>query len=617
MSDLIFEVICRGRVFFSMDLSEEGLPYRIEQAQSIYAGDPFGMVLRRTDMQRRFRIQLGSEVIWTFEPIPSESIERRAHPPISFASSSEPTSSDDIRLSHSEQTEMQAWLRNNLGDSQILLEKEVEEGVFSPILTLPLQVAPRPSVQQDFVALLEDITQVHAGLVQDVVGRSWIKKGMLGESLTHLQPEPLIEYLEQLVERLGHSIHQIARQPSKQLTREPVLVRYRGGDLLDNMSIASLMRARETRIDGSGRVRNIGKVRIRRPILTDDLSEHRHIASELKRLSTKAKELASYCASTASLLEQEEARWGEIMGDSPSVYQQIHEPRVQAYRKLSEHALSVGERLRSLIQRYPFLSKAEQPRTPFGITPIFHGRPDYREVFRLLVDARRQFGVVLDNDSTRIHTKDFPTLYEMWCFLQVVAYLNERLGAPKPLPSLGFSKEILHPSLVPGQRFLYRVRRNLQIEVCYEQEFLPWRSAQSKQQKWGAAFTSEPLRPDITITVEMRGFEPVMLVLDAKSSDHFSFSRFRSMADYSRQIFDVQSGEQPVKQVFLLHRDRTRTSRTNMTNVPHYLKGRKTPLETVILGAVPVVPGEDEPGTDILHRVLDLFLATYAEISMP
>jgi hypothetical protein len=54
-----------------------------------------------------------------------------------------------------------------------------------------------------------------------------------------------------------------------------------------------------------------------------------------------------------------------------------------------------------------------------------------------------------------------------------------------------------------------------------------------------------------------------------------------------------------------------------MTNIPFYLKGKRTPDETTILGAVPVVPGEESIGTLWLERVLDLFLAKYGETPLP
>lgn len=608
------QILCRGRLLFSIELTKEDCPYTVDRPQTIFAGDSFGVVLRRSERTRAMRLKLGTEVIWEF------SADAAIEAADAFDPGAASSAAEDLPITFAEQTDMRAWLRNELGDSQIVLElDEPEQDGFVPMFVLPLQVTPRPSVYRDFLALLEDIVHVHGGLVQDVVGRAWIKQGVLGEAVTKLHPQPLMDYLDQLCDNLTHGIHEIARQPSKQLTKETVTVRYRGGDILDNSSISSIVRSRETRVDRTGRIQNIGKTRIRRPILTEDNEEHRQIAAGIRRLAEKSLELSRHCLSTAELLASERQRWGAMMGDSPSVYQKVHAPRVEAYKQLAERAEKVSQEFKKLIQRYSFLAHAEKPRLPFGPTPLFFGRPAYREVYRCLLDAKQKFGFLVDEDSVRIHYKDFPTLFEMWCFLQTVAYLSERLGTPKPVPAFGFQEDIYHPSLVPGQTFVYKINRHVRVEVCYEKEFAPWKRNRNKAQelRWAAAFTSEPLRPDITVTVFYEDDPPTMLILDAKSTDSFSFSKFREMTDYSRQIFDPQTGYQPVKQVFLIHRDRSRTSLSNMTNIPHYLREPDIPFHAVVLGAIPAIPGDEDRSCDTLTRVLDLFLLLYADLPLP
>jgi hypothetical protein len=79
--------------------------------------------------------------------------------------------------------------------------------------------------------------------------------------------------------------------------------------------------------------------------------------------------------------------------------------------------------------------------------------------------------------------------------------------------------------------------------------------------------------------------------------------------DYARQVFEPRSWRQPARQVFLLHRDRRATPRTNL---PRYFQGQAIEPDTVILGAVPCVPEQVNTIPDGLARVLDRFLETYA-----
>jgi len=100
----------------------------------------------------------------------------------------------------------------------------------------------------------------------------------------------------------------------------------------------------------------------------------------------------------------------------------------------------------------------------------------------------------------------------------------------------------------------------------------------------------------------------VMMVLDAKSTEHFTPARFREMSDYSRQIVDPRTGYQPVKQVFLLHRDR---SGHPLSNIPGYLSGRSIAPDTFVLGAVPCIPEYVNAATQGLQLVIERFLRTY------
>jgi hypothetical protein len=488
-------------------------------------------------------------------------------------------------------TESAAWLRNDIGHSQFLLEGAFhEDEVFYPLLIVPLQIEPRPEVARDFFVMLDSVIAFHEGMAQDIVGRAWVEHSQLKEQVSRLQPLHLTHYLERLYQQLHTALMSIARQPSMRLMRTSRTVRYRGGELLDAASVSSICRWSETEIDINGRFKRIGRIRVRKHCLTEDLVEHRHIAAEIKRLSRKALELAKHCEHRADLISQGEKHWYYTRSVMLSEFQRYYQPRIEAYRSLEKRSREVAYRFRELIARHSFLANSEPPRTPFGPTPVFLGRSSYREVYHLLLNARLHFGVLFDEDEIRLHYRDFPSLYEVWCLVQVLTHLQKRFGLPQVYPPPIFQHEIYMPNLEAEQSFHFKISRSIQIIVTYQHQFPPWRQASRDKHRWVSAFTSEPLRPDITIQIIHSQRPPVILVFDAKSTDHFRPIQFREMADYSRQIFEFQTGNQPVKQVFLLHRDRNIRSSYGMTNIPGYLQGRHIHATTSILGAIPLFP---------------------------
>ena len=101
----------------------------------------------------------------------------------------------------------------------------------------------------------------------------------------------------------------------------------------------------------------------------------------------------------------------------------------------------------------------------------------------------------------------------------------------------------------------------------------------------------------------------MILALDAKSGPRFrgAQERLHGTADYLWLVHDPHTGFQPVRQLFLVHRD---PDAAPLCNVTGYLEGRVSiPLDTRVLGAVPAWPG----GTDHLREAILRFLETYRD----
>ncbi len=560
------------------------LPWAEPELLPIDAEEAFAVAVERSATDLKLRLTLGNEVI------------AEVPPGAKFF-----------------ETASQPWLRTEFGESRLALEQEDpdEPEQYEALWEVPLAVTPRPEVARDFRVMIEDVAQVHEGLAHDVVNRSFVKKRYQAGEVSRLHPEAVLANLRGIYERLEPAVAQIARQPSVMLDRSVRLSRYRGGDRIDAAAAAFVGRDPETCFDRSGRITALGKVRVRVPALSEDLPEHRHIAEGLRRLADRAAGLARHCERGADLLKAEEARWSSARGNTLSVFAQRDLPRVSALEEMAGRARSVAADFQGLLQRHRFLREAGPPRSALGPTPAFLGRSAYREVYRLLVKARQPLGVLVDGDAVRLAYRNLATLYEYWCFLRTILHLRERLGPPRSGESFTLIDDIYRPELAPGQAFHFDLKDGQTVTATYEPAIKPWRSAQRDGDRYGASLTRDPLRPDVTIELRKGNGPGTVLVLDAKSTDLFSPAKFRDMADYSRQIFEPRTGRQPVRQVFLLHRDR-RASPTS--NIPFYLTGRPVPADVVILGAVPCIPERVNHTPEGLAQVIDRFLETYAPV---
>ena len=517
------------------------------------------------------------------------------------------------------------WFRNEFGTSRVVLERveragEGDEDV-ATLFELEVGVIARPEVARDYRVMLRDVAAVHEGLAQDVAGRSFARRRIDAGSVALLHPRAMLNRLREVHEHLQASIEVIAKQPSVALGRAVRTARYRGGDRVDAAAAVAAARDPATRVDRSGRVVALGKLLLRGPALTEDLPEHRHIAEGLRRLAARAEGLARHCEHTADRLSWQAARHRPAASPSPRddgitpALPTTGVARAGALRRLAEGARDVGAEFRDLLDRHPFLANAGLPRTDFGPTPAFLGRPAYREVYLALLRARTALGVLVDGDDVRIAHRGLPTLYEYWCFLRVVRHLQARLGRPGVRLAFELIDDIYRPDLAPGQSFRFEAGPGSHVVVTYEPEFRPWRDALRHGDRFGSSLTREPLRPDITVEVSGDAREPSFLVLDAKSTDAFTPRKFREMADYARQVFDPRTGRQPVRQVFLLHRDRLAPP---WENLPGYLDGGRPILpDASILGAIPCVPDRMRTAPGDLGRVLDRFLEIHGPPTTP
>jgi hypothetical protein len=163
---------------------------------------------------------------------------------------------------------------------------------------------------------------------------------------------------------------------------------------------------------------------------------------------------------------------------------------------------------------------------------------------------------------------------------------------------------VYRPELAPGQEFRFHLPQGEVLRAVYEPDFPPLRSPLPGL--FRAAMASAPLRPDVVLQLSAPGRPAVMLILDAKSGARFTRVKDRVLeaSRYLWEIHDPRTGHQPVRQLFLVHRD---LESPPACNISGYLEGRVEPREARVLGAVPARPGKTEALWSVISRFMDTF----------
>ena len=481
------------------------------------------------------------------------------------------------------------WFQHELGESTFVIEEmDPEEEIYRSIFEVHLRIVPSQETLHQYRVMTEDLVQVHAGLARDVVSRTVIRQSMLeGAGNRDLQPEPMLVQLREAYEALRDALAIIGRHPGNAIQTVIQPAHYKAGDRPTAGALYDLLSSSGTVLGPSGRPVKLGKAWLRRPRLTTDLEEHRHIASRLVLLAQLSETVARHCHQTATTLGNERQRWGKApREDKTSVYESTYLPRVELLERLALEAEDMARAFLRLRNTYRFLREAGKPRLRLSPTPLFMGRAGYREAYRVLRRATGLSGLFVDGDSIKLHYRSLASMFEYWCFVKTINWLREHYGAPEQRDTFGVVGAVYRPTLEPGQFFCFRIDDTHRLKVTYEPSILPWRQAKGKHQRYGATLTANPLRPDIMVEFLHADHVVAAMVMDSKSTTRFSLQKIRDMSDYARQIFEVETGRQPIRRVFILHRD---ADSDYLSNVPPR-SSRKLPPTTTVFGAAACVP---------------------------
>ena len=496
----------------------------------------------------------------------------------------------------------QYWFMNEMGESEIRIAEDDEEDAlrFTPVARIPVVISPHPQTQAHFEVMISDLTEIHAGLAHDVVSRGMIRRrDVVSHEISELYPETVLPELQRTYNCLAKALEQIGLQPVRRMKRRSQIARYRPGDRLSQSALLSMVRSPGTVVSSSGEVKALGKITLPRVELSEDLAEHRHLAHRIHALSDLSQELARHCSRMAASLAEEQENWGNAGSDQISVFEKRDVPRITHLHSMEHSALHLAREFKRLIERYAFL-RVGRPRTRFQPTPIFTGRSGYREAYRALRDSQHLLGVMVDGQSIQVNYRSLAQLYEYWCFMNVIRCLRQILGNPVSNDSFVLVDSIYRPEMKPGQTFEFAAGPK-RVIVTYEPSIYDWRTARRRGDRYGATLTKNPLRPDILLEIEAPGRPTMAIVLDAKSTCSFQDRIFREISDYARHIISIRTGVQPVRAVFLLHRDHNRTERSNL---PAEWRRRIDSYQYQEIGSIPCVPEQVGTVPETLERLL-------------
>jgi hypothetical protein len=502
----------------------------------------------------------------------------------------------------------ESWLYNEIGESCLIAEQQSpeDEKSFYSIFEVQFLIEPRSSVARDFDVMVEDLTRIHENLAHDVIAKSHIRYGIRSSGTLRLIPITILGKLSSLYNRIFDVVNLISAQPSHVLRKSREISRYRPGDQIEAVGLSSFP---ENTFDINGNVISISKGHIRRPFLTSDTPEHRHLAFGIRLLEKRAADIAQHFDERAEILYKDAIRWGTTSSNKPSVFHQVIAPKIDQLEEYACKAKRISSDLGNLRAAHSFLYEAGEPRTPFCMTPTFRGRAAYRAAYEVLSDARALLGVLIDGDAIKVAHRSLSSLYEYWCFIKTVELLANRLGTPFPDPTIKLIHGVYRPELLPGQKFVFEGQHGKTVVVSYEPDINPWDQAIRRNEVYGASLTSKPLRPDIMIEILSSSNKTVVLILDAKSTDRFTSDKFRDTSDYSRQIIELKGLCMPVKQVFLLHRD---ALCKEVLNLPTYFQQNDLADNISIIGGVACLPEYTGCVPEGLEKIIDKFLEHFA-----
>jgi hypothetical protein len=509
--------------------------------------------------------------------------------------------------------DLQQWFLDCYGMARVQVRpRAADQEPGAPVVEGLLRVYPEKLTLETYRALLSAVSRAHQHLALDVLSKTRVGVRFAGGGPQEESHVAQFARIRELLRALLPALDRISRQPSRGLAvrREPR--RFRPGAALDAGALRWLA-ARPDALTGlrAGRAAPVLPLRLKETTL--DIPEHRMLKGFLLWLRERLVYLRGRAAAQIDWLVSQKSWRDRPPPGMASIWRQEDEPRIRELRRVSAEARSLERQLTALVEDHDFLAEARAGSSAPAPTQIFLNRPSYRAAYTTISGFLGRGRLVLDEGTVPMRLKSSAQLYEYYVFLSLLDALRRR-AAPLDEPRLvRRTRDVFALDLAEGAEFRF-AGRDVEIALGYEKRF-PGRAAADER---GLLLgRDEPhgreLVPDVTLELRRPGAAAPFFgaVFDAKFTRRIGEARWSSLTDYPALIFELATGRQPFRQVWLVHPG---ADARPWCSLRSYLSGRVVPpLDTFLHGRIPLQPREsaagEPPPTAALEQVLDRILA--------
>ena len=360
---------------------------------------------------------------------------------------------------------------------------EVGRSVFSvlvgnePEFDFEIEIFPtKIDYRSDYKRLLAEVQEILTGLALEYLQSTF----QLGLRLEVPEPSHIewLTLLRNIADELERALHQIARRPVRELTREPTIVRAEQIRRVDSSVRSAVRRGLGSgcsiELEGGLTVRE--RLPAQQPRQTLDTAEHRWLAAQLDRILRRL-----------GRLRREEQDWRESD---------------RRDRTLGELEALKG-RIARLRRLEPIAAAGGAPSPGFASLQLMTA-PGYHEAYRACLVL--SLGLRVEGGPLRLSVKRISLLYEYWCYLAVLQLVSEVTRAEiRPNELFSIRQQGLHVLLEKGHKttVAFNTEAGRKISVTYNPRFAD--DSYLVAQK-----------PDLLVTFADEHWRPLHLLLDAK-----------------------------------------------------------------------------------------------------
>lgn len=438
---------------------------------------------------------------------------------------------------------------NDVGYADFVVESQA-----SPA-SVRIEVFPtKLDYRRDYIALRNDVAGITHNLVWTVQARTF---GLAAPKPT-VRPTATewLALMRGYFEGLGSAVRAIGRNPHSTIAKQERLVSPDRARRVDGLALQRQLRRARTRreaVDYGGEVRLPQRVTEVARRLSYDTRENRYLKAVVTETRRRLKSILRARAS------------GDDDADLNAEERFFEAARPDAKRMLlSTHRL-LGEYFFEEVSVAP-------PVRPFSF--VFHRHPHYAAAARFA--ALLNGGLSIEGELLAIGVKNLSTLYEYWCFLQIIAILRERLHLEQQslvrISHLGVVV-LLQKGVEAAVRFRDPKTKKT-LRVVYNRLFKP--------------LPTTPQKPDNVI--ELAG-EDLLYLFDAKYRLGFDSEYVGQFGGMGPTLDDINT----------MHRYRDAIVLRSAFDPPSYTRG-------VVREAIVLFPHHDEP----VYRVHPFFASISA-----